>query len=599
MIKRIILIAILFLPALINAKIYKGAEYRTKTSYLYGRFEVRMKSAQREGMLSSFFTYNDNFPTTPWNEIDIEVLGRYADDIQYNAITPGTTNHVGRRQTPFNPSLEFHTYAFEWTPTYVAWFIDGVESYRQTGSHIQTLTYAQKIMMNIWIQTAPNWSGQWSENSLPAFAYYDFVSYSSYTPGTGTSGTDNNFTSQWKDEFTAYDATRWDRATHTWSDNQCDFVPDNIVFKDGMMILCLTKDTNLGYQDIVPPNVVSARAEADGVVINFFEEVDSVSAVKLTNYLVQNNTVIQADLYSDKKTVHLTLAGYDTSTLSSVILMNIKDRFSPANTLTGKSVTITKPKRLTFPLKINCGGPAYNDFLPDQMWNANLEYGYLDGQQFQNSNTTSGSSDPVIFKTELNGSAEYRVRVPSGTYFVTLLMSENYFTAAGKRLFDIAVQGNVVEKNLDLFAKMGKGVQYQKIIPNVVVKEGMLDIHFMSLVDNAVINGITIIQLSTGANEQSETTPERWNIGQNYPNPFNGSTVIPFSIPNDDNISIQFFDTLGRLVNEKNLGMKQRGAHSLTWNARDNRGNALSSGAYLYVVKGSSSISTRKMLLIQ
>ncbi len=599
MTKRIVIIVLLLVPAVLAAKVYKGAEYRTKASYLYGRFEVRMKSAQREGMLSSFFTYNDNYPTTPWNEIDIEVLGRYADDIQYNAITPGTTNHVGRRQTPFNPSLGFHTYAIEWTPTYVAWFIDGAESYRQTGAHIQTLVYAQKIMMNVWIQNALNWSGQWNENSLPAFAYYDFVSYSSYTPGAGTSGTDNNFTFQWKDEFTSYDATRWDRATHTWSDNQCDFVPDNIVFKDGMMILCLTKDTNLGYQDIVPPNVVSARAEADGLVINFFEEVDSVSAVTLSNYLVQNNTVIQADLYSDKKTVHLTIAGYDTSNLTSVILMNIKDRFSPANTLTGKSVTITKPKLLTFPLKINCGGPAVNDFLPDQMWNANLEYGYLDGQQFQNSNTTTGSTDPLIFKTELNGSAEYRVRVPSGTYFVMLMMSENYFTAAGKRLFDIAVQGNVVEKNLDIFAKMGKAVQYQKIIPNVVVKEGILDIHFMSLVDNAVINGISIIQLSTGMNGTGEKTPERWNIGQNYPNPFNGTTVIPFSIPNDDNISIQFFDTLGRLVNEKNLGMKQRGTHSVVWNARDTRGNALASGAYLYVVKGSSSISTKKMLLIQ
>ncbi len=100
-------------------------------------------------------------------------------------------------------------------------------------------------------------------------------------------------------------------------------------------------------------------------------------------------------------------------------------------------------------------------------------------------------------------------------------------------------------------------------------------------------------------NGTGEKTPERWNIGQNYPNPFNGTTVIPFSIPNDDNISIQFFDTLGRLVNEKNLGMKQRGTHSVVWNARDTRGNALASGAYLYVVKGSSSISTKKMLLIQ
>jgi hypothetical protein len=599
MIKRIALIAFIMLPSLLTANIYKGGEYRTKASYLYGRFEVRMKSVQREGMLSSFFTYNDNYPTTQWNEIDIEIMGRYADDIQYNAITPGTTNHVGRRQTPFNPSLDFHTYAIEWTPTYVAWFIDGTESYRQTGSHIQTLNLPQKIMMNVWIQTAQNWSGVWNENSLPAFAYYDFVSYSSFTPDSGTSGTNNNFTLQWKDDFNSYDATRWDRATHTFPGNLCDFIAENIVFKDGNMILCLTKESAIGYQDNVAPNVISARAEADGVVINFFEEVDSISAVTLSNYLVQNNTVTNAVLYSDKKSVRLSIEGYDTSNLTSIILMNIKDRFSPANSLVGKSVAITKPKRLSFPVKINCGGPATSDFLPDQMWNANLEYGYLDGSQYQNTNTTNGSTDPAVFKSELNGLAEYRVRVPNGKYAVFLLMSENYFTAAGKRLFDIAVQGVVVEKNLDLFAKVGKGVQYQKVIPSVSVNEGMLDIHFMSLVDNAVINGISIIQLPSDVNENSETIPARWNIGQNYPNPFNGTTIIPVSLQQDEHISIQFFDTLGRLVDERNFGMMQRGIHSFSWDAKDRNGNALSSGAYLYVVKGNGNISTKKMLLIR
>ncbi len=603
MIKRIVLLSLFIFPMLHSAKIYKGGEYRTKASYLYGRFEVRMKSVQREGMLTSFFTYNDMVPfdSQKWNEIDIEIMGRYSDDVQYNTITPGQTNHVGRRQTPFNPSLDFHTYAFEWTPTYVAWFIDGTESYRQTGPQIQTLIHPQKIMMNIWIQSVmlQNWSGVWNENSLPAFAYYDHVSYSSFTPDSGTSGTNNNFTFQWKDDFNSYDAARWDRATHTFGDNQCDFTPDNIVFKDGNMILCLTKESALGYQDNVAPNVISARAETEGVVINFYEEVDSISAVTLSNYLVQNNTVSNAVLFSDKKTVRLILADYDTSKLTSVILMNIKDRFSPANTLLGKSIAITKPKRLTFPVKINCGGPAYNDYLADQMWNSSLEYGYLDGNKYQNSNTTSGSGDPMIFKSELNGAAEYRVRVPDGKYSVFLLMSENYFTAAGKRLFDIAVQGVVVEKNLDLYAKVGKGVQYQKVIPSVSVTEGLLDIHFMSLIDYSVINGIMIVQLPSDVNENFEPSPERWNLGQNYPNPFNGSTVIPFSLSKDENISIRFFDTLGRLVSEQHLGNLQKGIHSFTWNAKDNNGIALSSGAYLCVVNGANFSSMKKMLLIQ
>ena len=37
----------------------RGAEYRTLDSYTYGRFETRAKPTQGDGIVSSFFTYND------------------------------------------------------------------------------------------------------------------------------------------------------------------------------------------------------------------------------------------------------------------------------------------------------------------------------------------------------------------------------------------------------------------------------------------------------------------------------------------------------------------------------------------------------------
>jgi len=80
------------------AKDYKGAEYRTKEAFTYGRFEVRMKTSYREGLLTSFFTYYDGGGIGTWNEIDIEILGRYSNDFQMNTITQGQTNHVGHYQ---------------------------------------------------------------------------------------------------------------------------------------------------------------------------------------------------------------------------------------------------------------------------------------------------------------------------------------------------------------------------------------------------------------------------------------------------------------------------------------------------------------------
>ena len=84
--KKIVLIFLILatpLTTTIKAKSYKGAEYRTKAAYTYGRFEVRMKPAHRSGVVSSFFTYHEiSNSISEWNEIDIENIG--PNTIQYN-----------------------------------------------------------------------------------------------------------------------------------------------------------------------------------------------------------------------------------------------------------------------------------------------------------------------------------------------------------------------------------------------------------------------------------------------------------------------------------------------------------------------------------
>ncbi len=596
---KIFFILIVCSSIFLSAKIYKGAEYRTKEAFTYGRFEVRMKSAQREGMLSSFFTYHEITSTADWNEIDIEIMGRYSDDIQFNPITRGQVNHVSHYQTSFNPSLDFHTYAFEWTPTYVAWFVEGKEVHRQTGAHIEGLNLPQKIMMNVWNPTYPNWAGQWNENVLPAFAYYDWVSYSSFTPDSGNTGTDSNFTFQWKDEFDSWDQTRWEKATHTFGGNGSDFVQENAVFKDGKLILCLTKETSIGFTDIAGPSVKYARAEENGVLVRFTEELDPASAENISNYLNATRQVTAAKLQPDSLSVFLTIANYNKDSISNIIINNVKDRTPAMNSSGLRNVILIKSKPLTMPVKINCGGGAYKDYLADQEWGPSVEYGRMDATVYQNTNTVTGALEPEIFKSELNGIVKYQVRVPNGSYTVLLMMAENYFTSSGKRKFSIAVQGNVVVKDLDIFKEVGKSVQYQRLVNQVKVVDGIIDVHFMTTLDNAVLNGIQIIPLPTGINERFESTPNQWNIGQNFPNPFNGETIIPVTISSRDHLTIRFYDTLGREVSEIPLGAVSEGEHYFRWNGMNTNGDKLASGVYYYVVQGQLNSTAKKLVFIQ
>ena len=68
------LLFLFFFSTLIFSKPYKGGELRTEDSFRYGRLEVRMKSAFGNGVISSFFTYNDfwedGLDNSYWNEID-------------------------------------------------------------------------------------------------------------------------------------------------------------------------------------------------------------------------------------------------------------------------------------------------------------------------------------------------------------------------------------------------------------------------------------------------------------------------------------------------------------------------------------------------
>ena len=374
---------IIFLPVIlltltsqVQSKQYKGAEYRTKDSFLYGRFETSYKSFEKDGALASFFTYHDG--GGEWNEIDIEIMGRYNNEVQFNAITPGQTNHVRAEYVNFNPSADFHTYAFEWTPDYVAWFIDGNEVYRQTGAHVLTLTEPQKIMMNVWAPAYINWAGSINDVTLPAFAYYDWVKYYAYTPDSGNYGTNNNFSLKWTDDFESWDQSRWDKASHTWDGNNSDLIHDNAVFNDGKLILCLTDETNIGYTDLNGPYALWARASDGKITIKFSEDLDQASAETKSNYLIPGVVVNNAQVLSDKKSVLLDVSGLDLSKAYNVlILAKIKDLFGNSNA--ARAVPVSIPDFLSFPIKINIGGKSVNDYLTDQEWSETAEYGFLDG----------------------------------------------------------------------------------------------------------------------------------------------------------------------------------------------------------------------------
>lgn len=154
---------------------YSGGEYRSKNFYSYGRYEVRMKAIKNDGVVSSFFTYTGPSDNNPWDEIDIEILGKDTTKVQFNYFTNGKGNHEYMYDLGFDASEDFHNYAFEWYEDKIVWYVDGVEAHTATENIPVTPC---KIMMNAWCGTGVDgWLKAFDDTNMPLHAEYETISF--------------------------------------------------------------------------------------------------------------------------------------------------------------------------------------------------------------------------------------------------------------------------------------------------------------------------------------------------------------------------------------------------------------------------------------
>lgn len=93
--------------------------------------------------------------------------------------------------------------------------------------------------------------------------------------------------------------------------------------------------------------------------------------------------------------------------------------------------------------------------------------------------------------------------------------------------------------------------------------------------------------------------PAEFSLGQNYPNPFNGDTLIRFLLSRAGDVELSVYDLAGQKVATLVSGLRQAGSYQIRWAARDERGEALASGAYYYRLRTEAGVQTRGMVLLR
>jgi hypothetical protein len=95
-------------------------------------------------------------------------------------------------------------------------------------------------------------------------------------------------------------------------------------------------------------------------------------------------------------------------------------------------------------------------------------------------------------------------------------------------------------------------------------------------------------------NGSSAEIPDKPVLFDNFPNPFNPTTVIRFSIPDNERITLRVYDILGRVVAVLADDIYESGTHQITFDA-----SRLPSGVYFSRIDFAGQSLVQRMLLVK
>jgi hypothetical protein len=106
-------------------------------------------------------------------------------------------------------------------------------------------------------------------------------------------------------------------------------------------------------------------------------------------------------------------------------------------------------------------------------------------------------------------------------------------------------------------------------------------------------------ELVLAVNDFADLPPKDFKLFQNLPNPFNPTTTISYDLPKDAEVSLKIYDLFGREVRTLVNAAQSRGHKSVVWNGKDDSGQIVGSGLYIYRLEAEGKVQNNKMLFLK
>jgi hypothetical protein len=150
------------------------------------------------------------------------------------------------------------------------------------------------------------------------------------------------------------------------------------------------------------------------------------------------------------------------------------------------------------------------------------------------------------------------------------------------------------------FVTSWKGATTDTIAPNISLAKNSFNIFFFEWGDSTQSIKLSDLATDIKAREWEVVTPEDYELAPNYPNPFNPSTTIEFTLPLNKLISLRIYDMTGREVRTLIAPAEYAaGQHAVIWDGKDNNGQAVASGQYIYRLEFGGFVKSRIMTLLK
>ena len=138
-------------------------------------------------------------------------------------------------------------------------------------------------------------------------------------------------------------------------------------------------------------------------------------------------------------------------------------------------------------------------------------------------------------------------------------------------------------------------------MPNVEISE--FEIHLPTNKIRAATYGRgiweSVIPPVTSINSNGNDIPASYTLYQNYPNPFNPETIIEFDLPKNSNVTLKIYNILGQEIRTLLQSDVSVGHKLIQWNGKDNNGQIVNSGIYIYELTAGNFRDSKIMVMIK